>query len=236
MHILPVLDLKAGQIVRAVAGERARYRPVVSQIARSSEPSDVAEGYRFHLGLSELYLADLDAIGSGRPNFQTYMQLREHGFRLWVDAGIKSVRDVAALHETGVERVIAASETLKSFAVLEAACRRLGPDRIVFSLDLLTSRRRSEGGLMTMAAKAVAAGVRCVIVLDLAKVGMGQGTGTESLCRGLAAEYPHVAIYAGGGIRGREDLQGLRRDGVRGALIASAFHDGHLRRGDLASA
>jgi uncharacterized protein related to proFAR isomerase len=44
-----------------------------------------------------------------------------------------------------------------------------------------------------------------------------------------------VEILAGGGIRSPEDLLQLRSDGVRGVLVSSAFHDGRLRREDLAA-
>jgi phosphoribosylformimino-5-aminoimidazole carboxamide ribotide isomerase len=86
----------------------------------------------------------------------------------------------------------------------------------------------------SIAAQAVAAGVERVIVLDLARVGVGAGTGTEALCARLAATYPHLEIVAGGGVRDGTDLRRLRDRGVSAALIASALHDGRLRREDLA--
>jgi phosphoribosylformimino-5-aminoimidazole carboxamide ribotide isomerase len=86
-----------------------------------------------------------------------------------------------------------------------------------------------------IAASAVALGVRQLIVLDLARVGVGAGTGTEGLCARLAAAHPGVAVYAGGGVRGMNDLRRLREAGVRGALVSSALHDGTLSREDLAA-
>jgi uncharacterized protein related to proFAR isomerase len=37
----------------------------------------------------------------------------------------------------------------------------------------------------------------------------------------------------GGGVRGRVDLEQLRDDGVAVVLLASALHDGGVRREDL---
>ncbi len=73
-----------------------------------------------------------------------------------------------------------------------------------------------------------------MIVLDLAQVGMGNGPGTEALCRDLAITFPDVEIVAGGGVRGMEDLQSLKACGVRAVLVASALHDGRLHREQLA--
>jgi phosphoribosylformimino-5-aminoimidazole carboxamide ribotide isomerase len=50
----------------------------------------------------------------------------------------------------------------------------------------------------------------------------------------LAAAHPGVEVCTGGGVRGRADLERLRGCGVRAALVASALHDGALRREDLA--
>jgi phosphoribosylformimino-5-aminoimidazole carboxamide ribotide isomerase len=233
MRILPVLDLKDGQIVRAIAGRREEYRPVVSPLARSAQPLDVAEGFRTHLGLSELYLADLDAITGGRPNTKIYKCLTEQSFLLWVDAGIRQAGNVERLFAAGVRRVIAGWETVDSLETLCELCSKWGPENIVFSLDLIPGLEVDEATLAEIVAGAVAAGIKTLIVLDVGRVGTWQGTGTEELCRKLVATHPKVEILAGGGVRSREDLLNLQRDGVRGVLIASAFHDGRIRRDDL---
>ena len=62
MPILPVLDLKQGQVVRGIAGRREEYRPIVSKLTTSSRPLDVARAFREHFRFDELYVADLDAI------------------------------------------------------------------------------------------------------------------------------------------------------------------------------
>jgi phosphoribosylformimino-5-aminoimidazole carboxamide ribotide isomerase len=70
--------------------------------------------------------------------------------------------------------------------------------------------------------------VRRLIVLDLAQVGTGTGTGTEELCRRLGEMYPDVEIIAGGGVRDEKDLDRLAQCGVKAALVASALHDGKV--------
>jgi phosphoribosylformimino-5-aminoimidazole carboxamide ribotide isomerase len=71
-----------------------------------------------------------------------------------------------------------------------------------------------------------------MIVLDLSRVGVGSGTGTEELCARLGSALPDVELIAGGGIRGPEDLRRLKKCGVGTALAASALHDGRLTRRD----
>jgi phosphoribosylformimino-5-aminoimidazole carboxamide ribotide isomerase len=66
-------------------------------------------------------------------------------------------------------------------------------------------------------------------VLDLARVGMGEGVGTEPVCRSLRCIDPKLQIISGGGVRGLGDLESLAQAGCDAALVASALHDGRVR-------
>ena len=77
-------------------------------------------------------------------------------------------------------------------------------------------------------------GVRRMIVLDIARVGSGQGTGTRDLSRQILSADSDVEIVCGGGITSTEDIRQLQNDGCFGVLIASALHDGRLARSSLA--
>ena len=71
-------------------------------------------------------------------------------------------------------------------------------------------------------------GVARLIVLDLAAVGVGQGSKTLELCERLRAASGELEIVTGGGVRNAEDLRELAAAGVDGVLIASALHDGRV--------
>jgi phosphoribosylformimino-5-aminoimidazole carboxamide ribotide isomerase len=72
-----------------------------------------------------------------------------------------------------------------------------------------------------------------MIVLDIADVGVGQGTHTLNLCQQLIAELHPVSVIAGGGVRGIDDLKALADAGCDAALVASALHDGRLTREEI---
>ncbi|MEC9095011.1 MAG: HisA/HisF-related TIM barrel protein, partial [Planctomycetota bacterium] len=75
-------------------------------------------------------------------------------------------------------------------------------------------------------------GIKTMIVLDLAAVGMGKGIPTLNLCRQIKQQYPTLELITGGGVNSKTDLTKLESycDGV---LIASALHDGRLTAEDL---
>lgn len=238
MRILPVLDIQRGSVVRGVGGRRREYKPISSRLTSSTLPADVAAAFLDHFGLSECYLADLDAIAGADPALELYASIQARGVRLWVDAGVRCTSDVDRLVEAGVEVAVAGLETVSGpNALAEMVCRH--GDRVVFSLDLRAGEALQTttwpADASAAASLAIATGVSHLIVLDLARVGTGSGSGTEALCDRLAQDFPHVEILAGGGIRGIDDLNRLQRCGVRGALIASALHDGSLTRADVDS-
>ena len=71
-------------------------------------------------------------------------------------------------------------------------------------------------------AAARATGLQCLIVLDVAAVGVGAGVPTEALCQKLRTRFPELRLITGGGVRNVADLRRLERLGVEGVLVASA--------------
>ncbi len=238
MRVLPVLDVMGGQVVRGLGGRRQEYRPIRSRLTASSQPLDVAQAFRDELALEELYLADLDAIAGAEPAWSLFTDLHARGFRLLVDAGVRTLTGACQLAEAGIDSIVVGLETVQGPAELAAIVRALG-DRVVFSLDLREGKPLGESPLwegydaLSIAVEAVRLGVRRLLVLDLARVGLGAGVGTSELCAHLNAAAPDVEISAGGGVRDRADLEALRSCGVRCVLAASALHDGRLTRADL---
>ncbi|HYV38227.1 MAG TPA: HisA/HisF-related TIM barrel protein [Gemmataceae bacterium] len=238
MRILPVLDLMHGQVVRGVAGKREHYQPIRSPLAASATPLAVARAFREHFQLIELYLADLDAIAGSLPAIEVFLTLQSEGFKLLVDAGLRCAADAAPLLTAGVSAIVAGLETVLEPLALEEIVKQVGSDLLVFSLDLKNGQPLTTSaawGTTTpfgIASKAIGLGVRRLLILDLARVGVGTGTGTESLCAQLKQMYPNIELLAGGGVRGGQDLERLRQCGVDCALVASALHDGQLKRED----
>ncbi|HEX4589908.1 MAG TPA: HisA/HisF-related TIM barrel protein [Gemmataceae bacterium] len=228
MRFLPVLDVQGGIVVRALAGRRSEYRPLVSRLIDSTDPMAVAEAIRHKFDWSDLYVADLDAITAYgfAGNTGLYDRFGAAGFRLWLDAGIRETDDADHI-STHADKVVVGLETLRDLAAWREIVVRLGSERTVFSLDLRDGRPlNGPADPLVIAEQVIAAGGRHLIVLDLARVGTGQGVGTERLCQELIRRHPGIDVHAGGGICGWEDVRRLEEIGVAGVLLASVLHDG----------
>ncbi|MDA0283815.1 MAG: HisA/HisF-related TIM barrel protein [Planctomycetota bacterium] len=239
MRVIPVLDLLDSTVVRGVAGQRDKYRPVESCIARSASALDVATAFRETFGFATLYVADLDAILRGEPNVDIYQKLKDEGFELLVDSGLRNAFDAEATLMSGADQIIVGLETWPSLATLEMLLRKIGAERVIFSLDLKSGQSvRKLGDVCSddpieIGCAVIEAGIREVIVLDLASVGIASGPTTLDTCQSLRDFAPNVKLITGGGIRSAEDLKNLRNAGVDGALVASALHDGSITPQDL---
>jgi phosphoribosylformimino-5-aminoimidazole carboxamide ribotide isomerase len=264
VRVIGVIDLARGCAVHARGGRREQYAAVPSVAGTPIDPGStvtIATFYLERLGLSELYVADLDAILGGPSQGAAIGEIAALGAPLWLDAGVRTVDDVQRAFDCGASTAIVGLETLPSFAVLDEICAAAGRDRVALSLDLREGRsigplvplgdglppplmlRRTAEALAKageavperLAARAAEAGVGALIVLDLARVGTGRGLDVDLVGR-IRRTVPDVTLLAGGGVAGLSDLAGLAAAGCDGALVGTALHDGRIGRGEIAAA
>src|SRR5205807_7890868 len=122
-----VLDLKQGAVVRARAGNRESYRPIVSPLAPDSSPASILRGLLGLAPFSIVYVADLDAIGGAGDHRATLWDLAEEMPRVafWVDGGFTDLAAAQPLLRAGIVPVFG-SETLAGADALAAARAALG--------------------------------------------------------------------------------------------------------------
>lgn len=235
--VIPVLDILQGQAVHAVRGDRTRYRPLGETYPVSSDP--VALAARFARRFSRLYLADLDAIAGASPNWMTYRAVRAAGLECWVDWGIRRLSQLKnpclspVSHRQCLSpiRPVIGLETIADPQEFTSASARTLCHNALFSIDLKHGKPiRSDDELPTFewVNLARAAGIRQMIVLDLAAVGSSEGPAAVQLCRDLSTRFPDVDFFLGGGIRDLGDVASALDAGCRGVLIATALHGGGI--------
>jgi phosphoribosylformimino-5-aminoimidazole carboxamide ribotide isomerase len=248
MQVIPVIDLKAGVVVRGIAGRREEYRPLLSsQLCSTAFPGDVARGFVRAFGFRTAYVADLDAISGAEPDWAAYEAIHAAGLSLWIDAGVGAreralqIAGVIQNARYGVDQIVLGLESLQDPSLLPDMLRLFGPARVIFSLDLHAGKPLTSipqwlaRSPREIAAEVIAAGVEAVLVLDLAAVGVKAGPAmhTLELARWLRREHPQCRLIGGGGARNAADLEQLGDAGFSAALVASALHDGRLTADEL---
>jgi len=230
--ILPVLDLRQGQVVRAVAGRREEYRPLVSRLVESACPLEVAAAIRGRFNLNRLYLADLDAIEGREPQWDLLQRLAGAGFELTVDAGVHSCDRLTRLEGIGIPRIVIGLESVASPAAFENIASHSTAGQLGFSLDLMEGRPMADPEQWPTdplcIVDCVKESVDFLIVLDLAAVGMKSGPRTQDLCSRIREQAQALRLITGGGARSLLDVDALLESGVDEVLMSSALHDGSL--------
>jgi phosphoribosylformimino-5-aminoimidazole carboxamide ribotide isomerase len=228
-----VIDLRGGVAVRAVAGQRERYRPVSLPGCLAGDPVALALAYE-RLGVGGLYIADLDAIT--RRSDASAAALREVlssvAPPVWIDRGWSGAPpggDVSPPDGSANSQptLVVASETLRDWQALLRCVETRGAERLALGIDLrdgvlLSPRARwREAGPAALVDRAWRIGVRDFVAIDLAAVGTGRTEAALKTIGGLVRRFPAGRWVAGCGIGDWSDFAAWRQLGCHGVLTAS---------------
>lgn len=242
MKIIPVIDIRYGVAVQAVAGDRKNYRPVRSHLTDSASPIRILNALDREFRCEQVYVADLDAIEGRSLNRCTLAEMGRQGPALIIDAGIRTADDARAITELSGCQPVVASECLSDLRALPELLTALKPVNPIFSVDLRGGRLMLADGAVAVSepvefiAEILSYGIESLLILDLATVGTARGIVTLELCRQVKTRWPEVKVLSGGGVRSPKCLTDAKSAGLDGLLIASALHDGRLTRESIAAA
>jgi phosphoribosylformimino-5-aminoimidazole carboxamide ribotide isomerase len=241
MRVIPVIDLLEGQAVHAIRGIRKNYKPLKSVLCNSSDPVRVAKAFRDLLGLHEIYIADLSAIQGSmqKAHCKTITELAmKERMALILDAGISEIKHARDFLNLGISKVAIGSETLRSWELIDDFTREIDSARLVFSLDLRRRKILSRCPVLSAMAPLEAlehlqsAGWKEVILLDLARVGTGNGADRDLISE-VRSEFPDLCCLIGGGIAHPGELAEMQRLGASAVLVATAIHTGAINAGHI---
>ncbi|KOY65412.1 HisA/HisF-related TIM barrel protein [Clostridium sporogenes] len=242
MEVIAVLDLKDGQVVHGIKGERDKYKPIESYLLSSSEPIEIVKAIYNKLGIQKFYIADLNAILGNGDNKSIIIELVQKfsNIDFYLDAGINSVEVANEFINIGINKVIIGSETLNDLNEIRTIIESISPDKIIFSLDMqdgiLMSRCKQLNGFPVQDAFSILmknkVEIKNFLLLDLKKVGSNSGYENEfySLLKKYSDKYQ---IYTGGGVRGINDLKNMLKANINGVIVATAIHTGNIAAEDL---
>ena len=236
--ILPVIDVLNSQAVHAVKGERSEYKLLKSHLFNTNDPvkilNDLNKKYHFEV----FYVADLDAIMHGNPNYSIITELCNNSLlKICLDPGIKEFEDIQNFAEFKLEKLIIGLETLSSIEVLRESKKYLDSEQILLSIDMYDGKvlTRIESFKKLTPLEVIKElernHINDIILLDLFRVGQKVG--------GIPREYLQIResfkgnILVGGGIRNIQDVIAYKQEGFSGVLIGTALYDGSININEL---
>lgn len=223
MRCIFVLDLFNGAVVHAVRGERSRYEAVerFSQIVSSSNPIEMIGKIR----PKDVYIADLNMLTGKDDNLDIIKSISCLA-KTMADIGVSKISDLGNL-PNDISPILG-TETASLRLIQEASLLR----DITVSIDIKNGKVLSEDpGQMLQEPldflrRLNEVRLDAVILLDLDRVGVSAGLNKKFLENAVSvSDHP---LILGGGISGIEDLQSLEDIGFKGALTATAVHNGRI--------
>ncbi len=230
--ITAVIDLKSGDAVHGVAGNRENYKKVRIAGIRDGSAIGLLDHYRSH-GLHSLYIADLDSIVSNEPQFElleSMVRHAKHFKRIMIDLG-----DCDFSHDPrwasfigSYESVcyIVATECMSGLESIRRILKSISSDRVILGLDYRQGNfvAPSEIAESIWLAESIPLGIDSIVVLDTSTVGTRSGPSIIGTIRRLRDQYPGLRIFSGGGIRDSHDVDELLNAGCESVLVATALH------------
>lgn len=230
MLIIPAIDLLNGRAVRLLRGNFA-------EITDYGEPRDALIRWK-DAGARLIHVVDLEGSRSGHPTqLDTIQCLAGEGVPLEVGGGVRALRDVDALFEAGVARVVIGTAAVEDRTLLQLALDRYA-DRIVVAIDARDGRVVTRGWereahicAVDLGKSLANAGVQRFLCTDVHR----DGTLTEPNYDELTAlaQATGRLIIASGGVSSPEAIRKLAALDMEAAIVGRALYEGTL---DLATA
>ncbi len=227
-RIIFVLDIFNRTVVHAQGGTRSEYKPIhfSSHICNTSDAVKIVDTVK----PAEVYIADLnmlEKIGKREKNFDIIQAVSEKA-KVMLDPGVTSVSETEDVMEI-VRSVVLGTETASLDTIKQVSS--LYPGRINVSIDkrkgkILTNDPAMPDDPFKIVELLNDYELDDIIILDLDRVGTSSGVDSQFLSK-IASISDHNVLL-GGGVRNVEDIEILEGIGIKGALVATALHNGSI--------
>ena len=219
MLIIPAIDLILNKVVKAKAGQRAKYRKLLINFEDYSDPIKFINLLSKNFKFRTIYIANLDSIEEPKKKNFSYLKKLIYLFpniNFWIDVGIANLTEIDKFNELincnhlkkNNFRIVIGTESFKK----KKDISRL-PSNCIISLDF----NGTEANWYEFINKKSE-----TIFMFIKKVG-GLGINWEQLDR-LENIFCKKNCFIAGGIRNNDDIKKLERRGYKGILVSSIIH------------
>ena len=225
MILYPAIDLYQGKAVRLEKGDYSR------MTVYDDSPVERALKIRDE-GASHLHLVDLEGARTGSTANLSLIEriVSKTGMFIEIGGGIRSMESIRHYLACGVSRIIIGTAAVENEALLHEALDAWGSS-IAVGVDLkdgLVAVRgwetKSQWTAVSFLGHLTELGVKTVVCTDISRDGMMAGS-NHGLYEKLNRRFP-IDMIASGGVSSLEDLRGLKKIGMAGAILGKAYYSG----------
>jgi cyclase len=234
-RIIPCLDIKDGRTVKGVN---------FVQLRDAGDPVELAAAYSKQ-GADELVFLDISATNENRDTLRHLVEeIAKHiNIPFTIGGGIRSVKDVEILLESGADKVSINSSAVKNPDLINELSKNFGAQCIVVAIDARKVNNQwlvhTHGGskptdkkLFSWAKESQERGAGEILFTSMDHDGTKKGFANDTLAK--LNQLLTIPVIASGGAGRKEDfLETFVIGKADAALAASVFHFGEIQIPDL---
>ncbi len=234
MILVPSIALHEGKVTRLTQGD------YTGGTTYNQSPLDLAKGFE-DAGIEWVHIVDLDGAQKGSPvNDYVVEVIAGHtNLKINFSGGIHTDGDISKIFENGALTVTCATMAVYQPELFASWVMSYGAEKIVLGADSLDGMIRVGGWLKGTQINLEehiehfhTRGLKYVKTADISREGTMGGPALDLYLR-LNEKFPHLQIFASGGIRNLDDFFELKKTGVAGAIFGKSFYEGNITLADL---
>lgn len=234
MEIIPAIDIIDGKCVRLTQGDYAQKK------VYNENPLEVAKQFE-DAGLKRLHLVDLDGARVGQVVNLAVLEKIAAGTNLIIDfgGGIKTEETLISVFNAGANLATTGSIAAKEPETFYSWVEKYGAGRFLLGADVKNEKLAINGwiketniSVYDFIADNVKQGVKNIFCTDISKDGLLKGPALD-LYKNIIDKTPEVNLIASGGVSSLKDLDALRINGCKGAIVGKAIYEGKIKLEEL---
>jgi len=234
IQIIPAIDIIDGKCVRLSQGnydEKKVYNEDPLEVARMFEDA----------GIMRLHLVDLDGAKAKHVVNIKVLDRIASKTDLEIDfgGGIKTEEDLKIVFENGANQAVIGSLAVHNKELFLDWISEYGSEKFILAADIKDEKIAVSGWqnltditLDSFLEEYENKGIRNVLVTDISKDGMLQGSSIE-LYKRLNHDFLKLNIIASGGITYLYEIEELNKANIFGVVIGKAIYEGRITLEDL---
>ena len=220
MEIILAIDLKKGFVVKAFAGFRLNYKPLVVNSVNYSDPVKLIKIILSKIDLKTIYIADLDAIQNLKSNSKVIKKILRSfpSIMFLIDGGFDYPRSVYEfcmfLKNKNISNfeIILGTEKIKNYNFKSFA----KINKYWISIDF-------NGNQQKWIKKAKSSRVKPNLIFMFLKNVGGRGV-SMPIIKLLVKKFPKNKCTIAGGIKTKNQIRCMRNIGVQSVIVSTLIH------------
>ncbi|MFX1376257.1 MAG: 1-(5-phosphoribosyl)-5-[(5-phosphoribosylamino)methylideneamino]imidazole-4-carboxamide isomerase [Promethearchaeota archaeon] len=227
MEIIPAIDVSNGKCVRLYQGVKG------SEKIYYEDPLEAVE-FWISKGANRIHFIDLDGAWGSDTNkllFKKIIEKTSNKLKIQVGGGIRDIESALELIKIGVDRIILGTIAIENPALIKKLVEIVGPNRIIIAIDYRGDKIAVQGWTklsninpFLFGKKIEELGVQLILFSSVDADGTLAGPDFQNI-RKMIKTLKMASVYVAGGVRNLDDLDILKKTGVKGVIVGRAFYE-----------